>query len=91
MNNSLSGNLLFNSETIQVKLLKIDHENKLLICFSEKHAPKSFIVKYDVDPENSAFTESVKHFWPGAKLNLINCVSDENNFLIPTYIILQPV
>lgn len=77
-------------EIIQVQLLKIDHDKKLLICFVNNEDDKNCIVKYDISPDNNIFTPSVEQFWEGAKLNLVNSYKDQNGFLIPTYIILEP-
>lgn len=87
----MSQNLSLNDpEIIQVQLLKIDHDKKLIICFIKNEVENNCIVKYDVNPDNSAFNSSIEQFWEGAKLNLINSIRDENGFLIPTYIILEP-
>jgi DNA replication ATP-dependent helicase Dna2 len=77
-------------EIIQVQLLKIDHDKKLLICFVNNEDDKNCIVRYDISPDNNIFTPSVEQFWEGAKLNLVNSYKDQNGFLIPTYIILEP-
>ncbi|MDD4777691.1 MAG: AAA domain-containing protein [Fermentimonas sp.] len=87
----MSSNLSLNDpEIIQVQLLKTDHDKKLLICFVKDEPESHCIVRYDVSPDNSAFNSSAELFWEGAKLNLINSYKDENGFLIPTYIILEP-
>lgn len=87
----MSPNLSLNDpEIIQVQLLKADHDKKLLICFVKDDPENYCIVRYDVSPDNSAFNSSVEQFWEGAKLNLINSYKDENGFLVPTYIILEP-
>lgn len=82
--------LLNDPEIIQAQLLKIDKERKLLICFVKDEPDKPCIVRYSVRPDNILFTSSVEQFWEGAKLNLINSFNDEEGFLIPTYIILEP-
>ena len=80
----------FYPDIIQAELLDIDFEKKLLICFCNESPGKQCIVRYDIDPENREFTASAEQFWAGAKLNLINSVSDNNGMLIPTYLILEP-
>jgi len=77
------------ADVIQAELLKIDFENKLLICYRKDCDQKECIVRYDIDPENKIFTSSVEQFWEGAKLNLINSIYDNNGMLIPTYIVLE--
>lgn len=77
-------------EIIKAELLKIDHDKKILICYSEDYHESSLIVRYGVSPENIEFSSSVEHFWKGAKLNIIDCSIDENGFLVPSYIILEP-
>ena len=87
----MSSNLSLNDpEIIQVQLLKTDHDKKLLICFVKDETENHCIVRYDVSPDNSAFNSSAELFWEGAKLNLINSYKDENGFLVPTYVILEP-
>lgn len=77
-------------EIIKAELLKTDADKKLLICYSEEYSNRSLIVRYGVSPENSEFNSSVEHFWEGAKLNIIDCIIDEDGYLVPTYIILEP-
>ncbi len=87
----MNSNLLFIApDVLQVEILKINHEKKLLICFILDGPEKYCIVRYDVKPDNHIFSPSVEQFWEGAKLNLINSFKDEHGFLIPTYIILEP-
>lgn len=77
-------------DVIQAELLRIDYENKLLICFRNDSDEKECIVRYDINPENNLFTSSIEQFWVGAKLNLINVIFDKNGMIIPTYIVLEP-
>ena len=77
-------------EIINAELLKIDKERKLLICFSPENRERSLIVRYGVFPENIEFSSSVEQIWEGAKLNIINCRIDEDGYLVPTYIVLEP-
>ena len=55
-------------EIIQVQLLKIDHDKKLLICFVNNEDDKNCIVRYDISPDNNIFTPSVEQFWEGQNL-----------------------
>ncbi|MBF6598660.1 MAG: AAA family ATPase [Fermentimonas sp.] len=77
-------------EIIKAELLKIDNDKKLLICYSEDYKEKSLIIRYGVSPENSEFNSSIEQFWVGAKLNIIDCAIDDDGYLVPTYIILEP-
>ena len=77
-------------EIIKAELLKIDNDKKLLICYSEDYKDKSLIIRYGVSPENSEFNSSIEQFWVGAKLNIIDCAIDDDGYLVPTYIILEP-
>lgn len=77
-------------EIIKAELLKIDYNKKLLICYSEDYRNNSLIIRYGVNPENSEFNSSVEQFWEGAKLNIIDCAIDEDDYLVPSYIILEP-
>src|SRR5690554_3104625 len=77
-------------EIIKAELLEIDREKKILICYSEDYHDTSLIVRYGVSPENIEFNSSVEHFWIGAKLNILDCYKDEDGFLVPSYIILEP-
>ena len=77
-------------EIIKAELLKIDYNKKLLICYSEDYRNNSLIIRYGVNPENSEFNISVEQFWEGAKLNIIDCAIDEDGYLVPSYIILEP-
>ena len=78
------------TDTIRVQLLKVDRERKLLICVRAEDPGMPLIARYGISPENSAFTTSIERFREGANLNLIDCVIDEDGFLIPDYIILEP-
>ncbi|NLA62006.1 MAG: hypothetical protein GX857_02100, partial [Bacteroidales bacterium] len=77
-------------EIIKAELLKIDNDKKLLICYSEDYKDSSLIIRYGVSPENSEFNSSIEQFWVGAKLNIIDCAVDDDGYLVPTYIILEP-
>ena len=77
-------------ETIKAELLKIDNDKKLLICYSEDYKEKSLIIRYGVSPENIEFNSSIEQIWVGAKLNIIDCAIDDDGYLVPTYIILEP-
>lgn len=77
-------------DKLRVIILSIDKENELLKCAVES-APETIItVKYSVTPNNNAFNESVSRFWEGAQLNLIDCKSNEEGYLIPKFFILKP-
>lgn len=78
------------TDHIRAQLLKTDTERKLLICFTEENPVKDMVVRYDIAPENRAFTSSVERFREGAYLNLIDCVIDDEGFFIPNFIILEP-
>lgn len=90
MNNKTLKSTMYDTDTLNVQLLKIIKDKKLLICYSDDNPQESIIVRYGVKPENNEFSSSVELFWEGAKLNLINCITDSEGFLIPTYIILEP-
>lgn len=83
-------NSAISTEALRVQLLKVDRDKKLLICVTSQEQDTPIIVRYGIDPENSKFDSSVENFKVGANLNLIDCVLDENDFLIPGYIILEP-
>lgn len=78
------------TDRIRAQLLKTDTERKLLICFTEGNPVTDMVVRYDIPPENRAFTSSVERFREGAYLNLIDCVIDGDGFFIPNFIVLEP-
>lgn len=80
----------FSTDAIRVLLLKVDPEKKLLICMTTGNPGTALIARYGISPENSAFDRSVEKFQEGSNLNLIDSVIDEDGFLIPNYIILEP-
>ena len=75
---------------IKAELLDINYEKKILICYSKDYSNTSLIVRYGVSPENIEYNSSVEQFWKGAKLNIFDYTIDEDGFLIPSYIILEP-
>ena len=47
-------------------------------------------VRYGIAPDNHAFNPSVELFRKGDRLNLVDCRVDEEGFVVPSYIVLEP-
>lgn len=78
------------SNYIRAHLLRIDSEQKQLICISENNPGTELTVRYGVSPDNSAYNNSISRFWEGAQLNLIHCTVDKEGRLVPKHIVLEP-
>ena len=76
-------------ETIRVQILSIDKENCTIQCAVEKRPGKQVTVRYNV-AQNEIFTPSVSLFKEGAQLNLIDNTLDDDGYLIPKIIVLEP-
>lgn len=56
-----------------------------------KDIPRNEItIKYKTTAGNSDVVGSMEVFREGAQLNLIDCITDKEGFVIPQYIILEP-
>ncbi len=77
-------------DLVRVQLLEKDHDQKLLICLTVANPGRKLTVKYGIAPENHAFNPSVELFRKGDRLNLVDCRVDEEGFVIPSYIVLEP-
>ncbi len=73
---------------MRVQILEI--KSDCLICDGEEmENGEPIIVRIDEDGINERF-QSVKEFWVGAQLNLINVTVDEEDIYHPRFIILEP-
>ena len=79
-----------NLEKIRVYLLRSEPDNNLLHCVTKDILRNEIIVKYETTAINSDVVVSMEVFREGAQLNLIDCVTDKEDFIIPQYIILEP-
>ncbi len=77
-------------DLVRVQLLEKDHDQKLLICLTVANPGRKLTVKYGIAPDNHAFNPSVELFRTGDRLNLVDCRVDEEGFVIPSYIVLEP-
>lgn len=77
------------SDYIRLQLTEIDPSSQLLKGICE--ATNDIItVRYGIDGINSDFDSSVKQFWIGVQINIIDFRVDESGFYIPKYIVLEP-
>lgn len=77
------------ADTLRVQILTIDEIKNEIQCITESSAAQ-ITVKYNVSPDNAVFNESVKQCWPGAQLNLIDCIINKKGQFVPRYIVLEP-
>ena len=77
-------------EKIRVHLLRSGPENNLLHCITKDTPRNEITVKYETTAGNSDVAGSMEVFREGAQLNLIDCETDKEGFVIPQYIILEP-
>lgn len=80
--------------TLRVILRQIDRRQKLLTCVCqrgcERDVDHAVTVRYDVPWVNGSFRDSVERFAEGVKLNLVDCLVDNEGFLTPRHIVLEP-
>ncbi|NLZ96153.1 MAG: hypothetical protein GX921_10080, partial [Bacteroidales bacterium] len=76
-------------DRIRVQILSIDKEKCTMVCAVEKRPGKQVTVRYNV-AQNKTFTPSVSLFKEGAQLNLVDNTLDDDEYLIPKIIVLEP-
>ena len=73
---------------MRVQIIEI--KSDCLICdYDENETGEYITVQIDEDGVNEKF-KSIKNFWEGAQLNLINVTVDEEDIYHPRFIILEP-
>lgn len=77
-------------DTLRVQILSMDRENCTMQCAVERSPGKQVAVRYNVSPDNVAFTPSVSLFQEGAQLNLIDNTIDDDGCIVPKSIVLEP-
>jgi len=77
-------------DKLRVQVLKIDEDNKLLICRSDTLYGSDLFIKYDVPHINEAFNDTIKRLWIGAQLNLLDVRQEEEGHYIPKAFVLEP-
>ena len=77
-------------DTLRVQILSIDKDNFTMQCAVEKNPGKQVSVRYNVNPDNDTFTPSISLFKENAQLNLIDNTTDEDGYIIPKKIVLEP-
>lgn len=85
---STSSNNLYLS--IKVKLISVINDKKLLLCSDYNNPESKIYVSYYDDKLSDNQTNYVKQFWHGATINLIDCTTDSEGILFPTFIVLEP-
>lgn len=76
------------NKKMRVQIIEI--KSDCLVCdYDEIEDGESIIVRIDEDGINEKF-KSVKNFWVGAQLNLINVTVDDEQIYHPRFIILEP-
>ena len=75
---------------IRVYLLRSEPDNNLLHCVTKDIPRNEITIKYKTTAGNSDVVGSMEVFREGAQLNLIDCITDKEGFVIPQYIILEP-
>lgn len=78
------------NEYLRVQILSIDKENYTLQCAIEKDPTRIVTVRYNVKSINDSYNSSVELFQNNAQLNLIDYSIDENGYLVPKNIVLEP-
>lgn len=78
------------SHTIRVQLIKIDLEKNMLTCVAENSPGAELTVRCDATSQDESTDPPTALFWEGAQLNLIDCKTDSNGYLIPRLIVLEP-
>ena len=74
----------------KMRVQTIEIKSDCLICdYDENESGEYIIVQIDEDGINERF-KSVKDFWIGAQLNLINVTIDEEGIYHPRFLILEP-
>lgn len=78
------------SVKIRVYLLKTEPAKKMLHCVTTDIPRKEITVKYGTTLVNSDDVVPTESFREGTQVNLIDCETDKEGFIIPQYIILEP-
>jgi len=76
-------------EKIRVQVLYADKAKEIIVCKSDR-IEDEIGIRYNVKNINEAFNNTVDRLWPGAQLNLINCLIDNSGYYIPQFIVLEP-
>ena len=77
------------SERIRVQVLSIDKENQVLVCQSDTASTQLLNVRYNT-PVNESFNDTINRLWIGAQLNLIDIKTDNQGYLTPKILVLEP-
>ncbi|MGI6073136.1 MAG: DEAD/DEAH box helicase [Fermentimonas sp.] len=85
---STSSNNLYLS--IKVKLISVINDKKLLLCSDYNNPESKIYVSYYDDKLSDNQTNYIEQFWHGATINLIDCTTDSEGILFPTFIVLEP-
>src|SRR5690554_5514416 len=77
-------------DILRVRFVSKESERRLLHCTTIDYPHKTAVVRYGVAPDNHAFNETVEQLQEGDRLNLVECEVDDEDCLIPAFIVLEP-
>lgn len=77
-------------DKIKGQIISIDRENKSFIISTDSEEGSKYTIKCGVEKINEIFDETINRMWIGVQVNLIDCIVDQNNHLIPRFIVLEP-
>lgn len=77
-------------DKLRVQVLRIDRDNKVLICRTEILNERDLSVKYNIPHINDVFNGTIERLWTGAQLNLIDVKIDKDGYYIPKVFVLEP-
>ena len=67
-----------------------EDENYLYVLPLDSLSNEPLKVKFNEPDYNEEFKDIRKYLWPHAQLNLLHVIADENEVLIPEFIVLEP-
>lgn len=77
-------------KSVRLHIVDIDRVNNHLKCVVESEPNQIVVVKYNVTNQNTEFNSSIDEFWEGAQINIIDYKVDDEGYLLPKIIVLEP-
>lgn len=78
-------------DRLRGQVTTIDKENECFVVYTDSEdGGNEYNIRYNVKKINDGFNDTIDRLWIGAQINLIDCAVDENDCLIPRFIVLEP-
>lgn len=76
--------------SLRLQIIEIDRVSNHLKCAVESNPTQIVSVKYNITNQNSEFNSSIEEFWEGAQINVVDFKLDNEGYIIPKMIVLEP-